>query len=783
MHLESLSKFTSVNGSHSEGKSRKLLTENGDCSFYDGLPCYKRRKVSAVRDFPAGCGWSVPRIVLTQNVDSGCLNAVEGSFCGDKRGDDLGVDSVRTSNLKVKSENSDVLRSSVPNDMIGKTKDLKLYKEDLVFSSDQVDKPSIIDETANVQSLEYLEALNDAGLTRTAKVAEQETSDMSKDLHEVGTSSSKVVLPSGSKFRTPPDFTSVCSCNGMEKAVAERYPPRRRISAIRDFPLLCGRNTPRISKDECLLVLSHLKSRSLGQQNPVADDKPSREITEADLKEKGKDADDGGALEGVLGENISRLTMLEETFRVNSEGKATEEVKKQDVFGLSSEMKSAQEEVLRRKFSDVSSRQHHSQEDFEGLEVASAKMIVKGLMSESGCPWREGKTPGRLDVAGGSGTNQSKGKKVEILERLEKSKSVIKTKDVENHSRRMSVKKNKPIKETTACQGTSQLVIWDKEDSLESGGKIEDFYVSQRSSNFNVNLPPFGHSSFSGQGHDSDSNVTRIKVRETLRLFQAVSRKLLQEEEAKLKDRGRKRIDLDAAKILKDKNKYINTGKQIMGSVPGVEVGDEFHYRVELNIIGLHRPIQGGIDYLKQGGKVLATSVVASGGYADDLDNSDVLTYTGQGGNVMNTDKEPEDQKLERGNLAMKNSSEEKNHVRVIRGSESKDGKSKTYVYDGLYIVEKYWRELGPHGKMVFKFLLHRVPGQPELAWKEVKKSKKFKIREGLCVQDISHGKELIPIFAVNTIDDDKPPPFTYVTSMIYPDWCNTIPPMGCNCY
>ncbi|TKY70771.1 Histone-lysine N-methyltransferase, H3 lysine-9 specific SUVH6 [Spatholobus suberectus] len=147
----------------------------------------------------------------------------------------------------------------------------------------------------------------------------------------------------------------------------------------------------------------------------------------------------------------------------------------------------------------------------------------------------------------------------------------------------------------------------------------------------------------------------------------------------------------------------------------------------------------------------------------------------------MNTDKEPEDQKLERGNLALKNSSEEKNPVRVIRGSESMDGKCKTYVYDGLYVVESCWQDMGPHGKLVYRFRLRRIPGQPELALKEVKKSKKFKTRDGLCVDDISHGKERIPICAVNTIDDEKPPPFNYITSMLYPN-SHPVPPQGCDC-
>ena len=126
-------------------------------------------------------------------------------------------------------------------------------------------------------------------------------------------------------------------------------------------------------------------------------------------------------------------------------------------------------------------------------------------------------------------------------------------------------------------------------------------------------------------------------MRETLRLFQAVCRKLLHEEEAKPDGQNsHKRVDYLVARILKDKNKYIPVDKKVIGSVPGVELGDEFQYRVEHNMIGLHLQIPGGIDYVKHEGKILATSIVASGSYDDKLDNSDVLIYTGQGGNVMN---------------------------------------------------------------------------------------------------------------------------------------------------
>ncbi|KAL4297485.1 hypothetical protein GQ457_12G031970 [Hibiscus cannabinus] len=67
----------------------------------------------------------------------------------------------------------------------------------------------------------------------------------------------------------------------------------------------------------------------------------------------------------------------------------------------------------------------------------------------------------------------------------------------------------------------------------------------------------------------------------------------------------------------------------------------------------------------------------------------------------------------------------------------------------------------------------------PPLKRHSVKKSKE---REGLCVHDISQGKEKIPICAINNIDAEKPLPFEYVAHMIHPNWCCPIPCIGCDC-
>ena len=79
---------------------------------------------------------------------------------------------------------------------------------------------------------------------------------------------------------------------------------------------------------------------------------------------------------------------------------------------------------------------------------------------------------------------------------------------------------------------------------------------------FYVTRPPHPRSS-SGKGPENDAIGARNKVRETLCLFQAVCRKLLHEEKAKpSRQNSHKRVDYLAARILKDKKKYIPVDKK-----------------------------------------------------------------------------------------------------------------------------------------------------------------------------------------------------------------------------
>ncbi|KAL7103979.1 hypothetical protein ACP275_08G215100 [Erythranthe tilingii] len=264
-----------------------------------------------------------------------------------------------------------------------------------------------------------------------------------------------------------------------------------------------------------------------------------------------------------------------------------------------------------------------------------------------------------------------------------------------------------------------------------------------------------------------------IKVKEALKLFESQYTKLLH----------RKVVypHLEAARILKEKGMWIEVDKHF-GHIPGIEIGDEFRFRVELAVVGLHQQLISGIDYVYHNDKKFATSVVNSGRYENEAKALNVLIYSGQGGNPNISDNSS-DQKLEKGNLALVNSMEVGYPIRVTYKSKcTSNERNYVYVYDGLYTVNRYWQERDQRGKLVFKFELRRMADQPRPN-RNTDKSRKLKIFTEVCVlDDVSRGREKLPIRALNGVDAERPPLFTYDTNIEYPYWYRLINPVGCDC-
>ncbi|MEU9353419.1 YDG/SRA domain-containing protein [Streptomyces griseoloalbus] len=149
------------------------------------------------------------------------------------------------------------------------------------------------------------------------------------------------------------------------------------------------------------------------------------------------------------------------------------------------------------------------------------------------------------------------------------------------------------------------------------------------------------------------------------------------------------------------------------GAVPGVRLGQRFDNRRTLAQAGVHRQSIAGIAGSRDRG---AESVVVSGTYADD-DHGDVIIYTGEGAVDPRTGRQTHDQQLTRGNAALAASTATGLPVRVTRRI-TIGPHAGAYRYDGLYRVEDYWSEQGPHGYRVWRFRLVQLPAveQSEVA-------------------------------------------------------------------
>ncbi|ESQ41352.1 hypothetical protein EUTSA_v10012985mg [Eutrema salsugineum] len=286
----------------------------------------------------------------------------------------------------------------------------------------------------------------------------------------------------------------------------------------------------------------------------------------------------------------------------------------------------------------------------------------------------------------------------------------------------------------------------------------------------------------------ADENDAHLKVKKNLRFFNTQYLLMVQ---AKLS-----RPDL---KGVMRANAILYSRKRI-GDLPGIDVGHRFFSRAEMVAVGFHRHWLNGIDsmgieYKREYSDYqfpLAVSIIMSGQYEDDLDNAEVVTYTGQGGNKLTGSKrQVKDQELVRGNLALKNNLEHKVPVRVTRGHQCQTSYSKkVYTYDGLYQVIKYWAEKGVSGFTVYKYQLKRLEGQPELTTNQVnfvggRIPKSTSEIQGLVCEDISKGLASKPIPATNRVDDPPVPPsgFTYIDSLkIGPNVKIPRSSTGCNC-
>eukprot|EP00727_Mastigamoeba_balamuthi_P004685 m51a1_g14214 hypothetical protein (809) ;mRNA; r:172132-175725 len=136
-----------------------------------------------------------------------------------------------------------------------------------------------------------------------------------------------------------------------------------------------------------------------------------------------------------------------------------------------------------------------------------------------------------------------------------------------------------------------------------------------------------------------------------------------------------------------------------------VPVGATFMKRMDMAKLKLHAPPMAGIW---GNGREPCRSIVMSGGYEDDVDEGDCITYTGSG--------EKGDQDLKGGNKSLWISYTENRPFRVWRGCKlpSPFAPKQGYRYDGYYYIE-HVDEKQSSGRTVIQFIMRRCPGQDPL--------------------------------------------------------------------
>ncbi|TVU29003.1 hypothetical protein EJB05_20545, partial [Eragrostis curvula] len=277
-------------------------------------------------------------------------------------------------------------------------------------------------------------------------------------------------------------------------------------------------------------------------------------------------------------------------------------------------------------------------------------------------------------------------------------------------------------------------------------------------------------------------SLVRENVLTTLREFRVIYKKLLEIEETKWKERGHElRPDLAAFNIYKERYCVEYDEKRYVGSIPEVQIGDIFNSSMELSVVGIHHAQLLPVDYIKKDGTCLAVSIVSYAQPSVSSNNFDFLLHVGSMAATS-------DQKIEDADLALKHSMDTGMPVRVIHAiiNEPSDNvQSKqlaSYVYGGLFLVEKLCIEKIKGEQCVNTFHLRRMAGQQHIDIYEVLRTRSPEPFNGIFVDDISGGLEKMPISVINTISNEYPMALRYISQIQYPLKYQPNPPSGCNC-
>ncbi len=154
----------------------------------------------------------------------------------------------------------------------------------------------------------------------------------------------------------------------------------------------------------------------------------------------------------------------------------------------------------------------------------------------------------------------------------------------------------------------------------------------------------------------------------------------------------------------------------LFGESLGFEDGAKFKTREELQNAGLHRNLISSISWENLDG---ANAVIVPSGFGDDIDDGDLILYTGEGGRARGAPKQTYGQNLDQGNRALVASCDQMIPIRVIRESNGhpRFSPSEGFRYDGMYLVEEYFAEKSADGFRIFRFVLRKIGSDSSKSW------------------------------------------------------------------
>lgn len=140
----------------------------------------------------------------------------------------------------------------------------------------------------------------------------------------------------------------------------------------------------------------------------------------------------------------------------------------------------------------------------------------------------------------------------------------------------------------------------------------------------------------------------------------------------------------------------------IFGHVGLAQPGDLFHSRLELSLLGQHRPPRAGVCATVAHG---AESIILADQYEDDEIHDDYFWYAGHGGRDPKTGRQVADQQLDYRNQGLARSQEAGQPVRVFRRIDAAPA-AWQFRYEGLWRVVAHEYVRGRSGYRVYRFRL-----------------------------------------------------------------------------